>query len=293
MAEAAAAAAAAGARTSSQADRETPTTPVADKSHRAGGRKPAVILEARPPTPRAQSPAQRQAPCDSVSKGTFACIEHGADSWRMHRAEEDSDLGGNLLDTACDIEITDADMRARGSSAGMLSASSPRGYAPHSSVGSWRILTEAEVTTIFLSRLERSGNRRSQLASKLAEQFGVAPRTIRDIWNLRTWVKTTRPLWSNADLVEAKINSQKLQSSRHNVEDFNGWKLCPCWLVPGEALERDEFDAVLDKILASDAAEAETAERKEAAAGANASSSACHTHLVRPCVAVKHASCCL
>ena len=32
------------------------------------------------------------------------------------------------------------------------------------------------------------------------------------------------------------------------------WKLCADWLTPGEELERDEFDHVLDYILASDPA---------------------------------------
>ena len=58
------------------------------------------------------------------------------------------------------------------------------------------------------------------------------------------------------------------------MKDFSGWKICAGWLVPGEELETDEFDAVLNKILASDAAEAGTAERKEEEAGANARSSA-------------------
>ena len=48
------------------------------------------------------------------------------------------------------------------------------------------ILTAQEVVAIFLARKERSG-RRDQVASRLALKFRVAPRTVRDIWNLRTW----------------------------------------------------------------------------------------------------------
>jgi hypothetical protein len=138
------------------------------------------------------------------------------------------------------------DTLAAESSAGTLPASSP----PHnSSVGTWKILTEEEVATIFQARLERSG-RRCQLASKLAERFGIASRTVRDIWNLKTWVKTTRPLWSNAEIVR-EVTS-RAQKSQHSVDDFGGWKICSSWLVPGEELMRDEFDVVLEKILASD-----------------------------------------
>ena len=168
------------------------------------------------------------------------------------------------------------DTRAGAPSAGMLPAS-------HScSEECWKILTEEMVATIFQARMERSGSRRSKVASRLAEQFGVAPRTIRDIWNLRTWVSTTQPLWSTADFVrvrararerEANNRSQSSHRCRH-VEDLGGWKLCACWLVPEEELKRDEFDVVLDQILA-DAAETGMVarERKEKAAGASASSS--------------------
>ena len=38
----------------------------------------------------------------------------------------------------------------------------------------------------------------------------------------------------------------------HSVDDFGGWKICSAWLVPGEELVRDEFDVVLEEILASD-----------------------------------------
>jgi hypothetical protein len=222
------------------------------------------------PTLPAPSPVRRHPPSDNVSKRKIA---NGSDSGRMHRVELDCGRGlgaqgaylqrdvyprrdaGYLPDadeaaTRTVVADTDALSSAVESSAGTLPASSP----PHNSYeGSWRILTEEEVTTIFQARLERSG-RRSQLASRLAATFGVAPRTVRDIWNLRTWVKTTRPLWSNADLQrEASNRARSSTSSRHSVDDFSGWKICSCWLVPGEELEREEFDVVLDKILASDA----------------------------------------
>jgi len=222
------------------------------------------------PTLPAPSPVRRHPPSDNVSKRKIA---NGSDSGRMHRVELDSGRGlgaqgaylqrdvhprrdvGYLPDTdeaatRTVVADTDALSSAVESSAGTVPASSP----PHNSnEGSWRILTEEEVTTIFQARLERSG-RRSQLASRLAATFGVAPRTVRDIWNLRTWVKTTRPLWSNEDLMrEASNRATSSTSSRHSVDDLSGWKVCSCWLLPGEELEREEFDVVLDKILASDA----------------------------------------
>ena len=250
-----------------------PTMPVLDRgdselseaaTESDGKARQAGSDDAALPTLPAPSPVRRHPPSDRASKRTIA---NCSDSWRMHRVELDSGRGlgaqgaylqrdvyqrrdvDYLADTdaaATRTVVAGNDTLAAESSAGTLPASSP----PHnSSVGTWKILTEEDVATIFQARLERSGGR-CQLASKLAERFGVASRTVRDIWNLRTWVKTTRPLWSNAEIVrEATSRAQK---SQHSVDDFGGWKICSSWLVPGEELVRDEFDVVLEEILASD-----------------------------------------
>jgi hypothetical protein len=142
------------------------------------------------------------------------------------------------------------------------------------------ILTAQEVMTIFLARKERWG-RRDQVASRLALKFGVAPRTVRDIWNLRTWTETTRALWSPLDVArEANDNTRRRTreaqaphephgddareannhkcrrtppeaQASHAAPDDGKWKLYAAWLVPGEELKRDEFDSALDHILAS------------------------------------------
>ena len=222
-------------------------------------------MEVRQAMDSDDSPVRRHPSSDRASKRTIA---NCSDSWRMHRVELDNGRGlgaqgaylhrdvyqrrdaDYLADTDAAATRTvvagNDDTLATESSAGTLPASSP----PHNcSVGTWKILTEEDVATIFLARLERSGGR-SHVASKLAERFGVASRTVRDIWNLRTWVKTTRPLWSNAEIVREATT--RAQSSHHSVDDFGGWKICSAWLVPGEELVRDEFDVVLEEILASD-----------------------------------------
>ena len=59
-------------------------------------------------------------------------------------------------------------------------------------------LTAEDALRIFQAREQRSGNKR-HLAAQLAQEAGVHARTVRDIWNLRTWAETTRPCWSPAD----------------------------------------------------------------------------------------------
>ena len=120
------------------------------------------------------------------------------------------------------------------------------------------VLTAEQAVTIFLARKERTG-KRGTVANRLACRYGVSPRTVRDIWNLRTWTEATRPQWSSADFARAaKKESMKrgcAPPDARNPDAAHGeWKLSADWLTPGEELERDEFDHVLDYILASDPA---------------------------------------
>ena len=120
------------------------------------------------------------------------------------------------------------------------------------------VLTAEQAVNIFLARKERAG-KRGTVANRLARLHGVAPRTVRDIWNLRTWTEATRPQWSSADFAcAAKKESMKrgcAPPDARNPDAAHGeWKLSADWLTPGEELERDEFDHVLDYILASDPA---------------------------------------
>ena len=159
-------------------------------------------------------------------------------------------------EAACCSESTNADANSEGSTPRVgraRNASAARGVC---------ILTAEEAITIFVARKERSG-RRDQVARNLACQFGVAPRTVRDIWNLRTWADTTRPLWSSADVAREANKHGVPQTpefaapgdcpcaappARNNESE---WKLSATWLVPGEVWQRDEFDQTLDLILAS------------------------------------------
>ena len=51
-------------------------------------------------------------------------------------------------------------------------------------------LTSDQVVTIFMIKLNHSNAR----VSKLAKLFNVSQKTIRDIWNARTWARETQHL---------------------------------------------------------------------------------------------------
>mmetsp|Transcript_49169 Transcript_49169/g.76713 ORF Transcript_49169/g.76713 Transcript_49169/m.76713 type:complete len:500 (-) Transcript_49169:97-1596(-) len=73
-------------------------------------------------------------------------------------------------------------------------------------------LDAAEAIEIYLLRPSEvppdspSVNRASQLAQK----YHVASNTIRDIWNRRSWVKSTRPYWTEKEEQEYKDNTKGL-----------------------------------------------------------------------------------
>jgi hypothetical protein len=55
-------------------------------------------------------------------------------------------------------------------------------------------LNKDSVIYIFQQKLLRPHD--SALSTKLAHQFGVTAKTVRDIWGLRTWARATEPYWT-------------------------------------------------------------------------------------------------
>jgi hypothetical protein len=62
-----------------------------------------------------------------------------------------------------------------------------------------RAITEQEAILVFVSGQQGRTSKRCHLADSLSKEFGITPKAIRDIWNLRTWWKSTRPYWSSSD----------------------------------------------------------------------------------------------
>jgi hypothetical protein len=183
-------------------------------------------------------------------------------------ARDDADLralfeealaAGTVVEAPCEITVGEGTVRRAGTN--VLEKSAFASAKPHvcgarNAAPGVCVLTAEEAIEIFVVRKERSG-RQDQVATRLALRFDVTPRTVRDIWNLRTsslqWTETTRQLWSSADVVR-EANSKHQCACAPEAQTVHGhgeWKLCAAWLVPGEELKRDEFDAVLDRILAS------------------------------------------
>ena len=68
------------------------------------------------------------------------------------------------------------------------------------------VLNHCEVVEIYQYKLAllKSKHMKRGKSSRLAEKYGVSPKTIRDIWSHRTWKEVTKPFWPKdpADVVD-------------------------------------------------------------------------------------------
>lgn len=62
------------------------------------------------------------------------------------------------------------------------------------------LLTQEQAIEIYKVRPMDSSPNTRPTSIEVAEQYGVSPKTVRDVWNRKTWVKVTRPLWAPAEL---------------------------------------------------------------------------------------------
>jgi hypothetical protein len=73
-------------------------------------------------------------------------------------------------------------------------------------------ISQAEAVIIFLSRSRHgSYGSRGNLSDRLSKEFGITPKAVRDIWNLRTWTRDTRPHWTPLD--EETFTKKKSRSA--------------------------------------------------------------------------------
>ena len=59
------------------------------------------------------------------------------------------------------------------------------------------MLTEEAAVAIFVAK--HTHTTRDSLSNKLAHQYNITSKSVRDIWNLRTWGWATLPHWTSAD----------------------------------------------------------------------------------------------
>jgi len=61
---------------------------------------------------------------------------------------------------------------------------------------------------LIFNAAKHDRTKRDRLANRFAKEFGITSKAVRDIWNLRTWVQTTKPFWTPPD--ETKFLKREL-----------------------------------------------------------------------------------
>jgi hypothetical protein len=111
-------------------------------------------------------------------------------------------------------------------------------------------ISHKEAVIIFLAGSRHSSyGSRGKLSDRLSKEFGITSKAVRDIWNLRTWARATRPHWTPLDeeaftkkkSCAAFCNSKRKPTPQtyHNIHRFDGeWMIDPSFIA-------QDFDAVL------------------------------------------------
>jgi hypothetical protein len=77
------------------------------------------------------------------------------------------------------------------------------------------IISPTEAINIFCAK-EGTGKQRDRLLShRLAHKYRITSKAVRDIWNLRTWSRSTRPYWTALDVAHfASAARKRLSKNR-------------------------------------------------------------------------------
>ncbi|EKX44122.1 hypothetical protein GUITHDRAFT_153064 [Guillardia theta CCMP2712] len=72
------------------------------------------------------------------------------------------------------------------------------------------VISEEIAVEIFAKRkISFSSKQKSAHSSLVAAQHGVSPKSVRDVWDRRTWVKATMPLWTPAEVEQYEKSNKR------------------------------------------------------------------------------------
>ena len=116
----------------------------------------------------------------------------------------------SVCDTPASPPVSPAQCRLRDGSEAFGDAAHAQTSRPHTPPSAMQeshsrnmgvcTISQAEAVIIFLAGSRHgSYGSRGKLSDRLSKEFGITPKAVRDIWNLRTWARDTRPHWTPLD----------------------------------------------------------------------------------------------
>jgi hypothetical protein len=91
---------------------------------------------------------------------------------------------------------------------------------------SMKKLNKAAALAIFQAKRCNKGSRsRSSLSATLGRRYGTTAKTVRDVWNGRTWANVTKPFWTAEDKKkfegkEKKFEGRKMQACSDHLTPY-------------------------------------------------------------------------
>ena len=95
------------------------------------------------------------------------------------------------------------------------------------------IISAEEAIAIYKAR-DENRKKRDKLGIRLAAQYGISTKAVRDIWNLRTWSQVTQPYWTTADCRKMERHSCSKNPAIAATETVSE-DACDACLAHGEA----------------------------------------------------------
>lgn len=145
-------------------------------------------------------------PADTKCARTVAASSTGFDAAALARAGSSSPVRSHSSRSAASTPVDHlSDASASDDDSGSQSRNAPT-----------IALDGAIAAVIYQQRPRDAGTKYGSMAAaaKLGEVYDVSPKTIRDIWNRKSWVKATRPLWTEREKTEHVPRSHRSREER-------------------------------------------------------------------------------
>jgi hypothetical protein len=71
---------------------------------------------------------------------------------------------------------------------------------------------------LIFNAAKHDRTKRDRLATRFANEFGITPKAVRDIWNLHTWAQTTKPFWSPLDETQFLKRTNRKNTKRMSMK---------------------------------------------------------------------------
>ena len=134
-----------------------------------------------------------------------ASVEHAADEATASKTEEDLDED---LDDGGLPSLHSIDLSLLHREVGPGQKKSETAGPAHKNVAVTKVLLNAEIAAEIYKTMPTNRSEHKLRSTEISGRYGVAPKTIRDVWDHKTWSKATQHLWAQ-HMAEHPVSHRK------------------------------------------------------------------------------------